>query len=313
VAVELLFIVNSMQGEVFMMSRKISFLLCCFIVCFAGTGSLHAVDESSYHSIVQKYYDTTQHPSQALKRLLLLEKISSSDIVEETQKKWFRGNCERWEVSEKAWRSEHKEEYMQCFEELGLFERREPQQKEYSSVLVLGSSAPIVASGIQYTLELVEAGKIVDTTICLLAGERALIPQERAYMEGRWGVSGLNDEREMMQALGEKILEGKSWKISLAEKKEGAPRATTEDTIRQWLQDFPAENSSKHLLISQQPFCDYQHLIAVLIIQDIEGKDFTFDCAGRGVSEQHKALPNAVSLVLDSIAHVLYFYEKVAV
>lgn len=225
---------------------------------------------------------------------------SCEEIVEKTQKEWLRPqNQERYELSEK-WTTVPKEKAFLLFERLGMVDSVYPKNNEYEIALIFGSTLPFVQKALTFLSREWMNHDLRFLKLVFLGGERPLFPFEKC--------GTATNEIEMLHFVFENTK--LPWSVPTtfinAAAKNGSPRATTEDTIIEWLSTNPPPESL--LFVSNQPFVQRQGLLARRLVP----KEFEVETIGEGFSfEEFKMRQNGTTILLDELARSLYEEGKI--
>lgn len=146
-----------------------------------------------------------------------------------------------------------------CAQELGMVAELKPKLKVYPSVIVLGAFQFRIEQRMLYFIRLVQSGVITGVKHLLLSvGDRLLADFEPAKKEGA------KTEAEMAKMVVTKLIGEfpevfKDIRVNYhnAQKKPEATRAHTDDAAEETAKMYQQE--SPVLIISNQPFCQYQH------------------------------------------------------
>ena len=230
---------------------------------------------------------------------------SLKDLVAQTQASWLRKpGVERWESEEKLQNS--KKEAYGIFSELGLVHELKPKKKHYKYAVLFGAALFRVKARLSYLAQLWDAGVRFDTLI-LLAGQRDLRDDEKKVLLKEYNRSDITLEPAMMQAVYDGLNHAglKSVPLVLVDGPRaivnGKPwRATTATTVTAWMEQNPEVGDC--LLISSQPFCNYQEVVAKTVLP----ATFNVETVGSACSES-----TPVEEYLDTIARTLYQYFSV--
>ncbi|MDR3647192.1 MAG: hypothetical protein P4L22_06640 [Candidatus Babeliales bacterium] len=249
-------------------------------------------------------------PTQALLDILEATKVEHngtlSNIVKLTQEKWIRKpSTERWQMEEID--GLDKNAMLEKLNKINSVKEVAPQEEHYDYVLLLGAAAPRVKSRLDYLLELWNEGISFDKVV-LLGSDRVLdskIESEEIILELCPNTNNRKlpkNEIELLNYMYSNLPEDfkKSVQLELVESKgtknaDGTvKRATTGDTIIDWLKNSPVEGSC--LAISNAPFTGYQDSV----LRTFLPKEFSLETAG------HKAGEITVAVYLDNLARWLY-------
>ena len=279
------------------------FLSSVFVYTFASAMQMN-------HPEINQAFDKEGKPTPVLAKLLHafdIEAETSEDIVKATQSKWLRtAGKERWEAEDPY--ASRKEELLPLFEQIGVISEIKPQQKQYDYVLIMGGLYRRVEARMKFATTLWNNG-IRFKEIILLGSERELNSQEEPashffdfnYQESLDEIP--KTEYEMMKY----VYTNTPLPVEMAQTKTSfintpntiingqTKRATTQDTINQWLKSDPKPGTC--LVISNQPHIDYQKSVAKVFLP----QTFTVDAAGAAWDKAGK-----VNEILDAIARWIY-------
>lgn len=259
--------------------------------------------------------------------------ISSRDITEVMEaiqaKKdpkitWLRTqNQERWHMQKLS--------YLPCplpaeailealLQGLNASEDIRPRQSYYNGILILGSSLPIVFAQANYLKSLK-----LDSTIplTLLAGDRILesnfkesyeqwmkLTDNQGTIEG--GTKNFpTDEKGMMELVMNYFQF--PYQTCYAQKIPNAQRATTFDTVKEWLKLAPQPGN--YLVMSSQPFTTYQALVfkrTLLQILKEKAAVYTIETVGHRLNSTLEAghsdfeVHMKALIGLDNLARILF-------
>lgn len=215
-------------------------------------------------------------------------------IVETTQKAWIQTGKERWQFEEKE-----KEKWNAAFpllKKIGCVDKVEASQKRYDYCLVLGGLSQRMQKRFDLLIEEWEKGVRFDRLI-FLTGERNLDPQveDLAVL--------LQTEAQAMEYLFQKANVSEDLRQIplqiISASAGGKRRATTADTVAEWLKTNPSPGLC--LVLSNQPFVDYQNAVLKTFLP----KTFQIETIGK------EADPDTFFAVyLDNLARFLY-QEKI--
>lgn len=229
-----------------------------------------------------------------LKQLLTVMEVPNDgtlpSIVEATQKTWIRSaGKERWHIENNLSEIQAKAVMDFCSKNRFFIEIM-PTKKSYDYAVILGATVATMKKRIGFLEKIAQSG--VDfKQVVLLSGARPLDLKIETAPEG------CKTEGEALAYLWKACPLSKQYAsahfdCSMVE----ARRPTTADTYNLWLASKPKAGSC--FMISNQPYCLYQQLVAEAIIP----KEFTFETVGPA-SDPSKANPAAL---LDTIARCLY-------
>lgn len=215
-------------------------------------------------------------------------------IIEATQKTWIRSaGKEIWHIENKLSEIQAKAVMDYCSKNRFFIEIM-PTQKSYDYAVILGATVATMKKRIGFLEKIAQSG-VHFKQVVLLSGARPLDLKIEIAPEG------CQTEGEAMaylwkacpfEQIGSKQVASAHFDCPMVEGK----RPTTADTYNLWLASKPKAGSC--FMISNQPYCLYQQLVAEAIMP----KEFTFETVGPA-SDPSKANPAAL---LDTIARCLY-------
>jgi hypothetical protein len=227
-----------------------------------------------------------------------------NSVVKITQEKFFQRKSdgqrkERWEIDEVI--PHLREKAMPVFDKLGMLKEFFPSERKYESALMLGALLPSIRKRLNYLGDLWENGIRFDK-IVFLGGERPLeITRENQdalldknnpdlLTENDWQAPEKlpTTELEMMKFVWNqgklphdlKQIQTQWINAPLKSNSTGEKllRPTTEDTIKIWLKNNPAER--KMLAISNNPHIGYQQSVLKTYLP----KDYKIETVGSAAS-----------------------------
>lgn len=237
-------------------------------------------------------------PSPALLELLEVCGIehdgSLEDVMKRTQKAWYQGGKERWELEKLKGLKE--EEVFPLLDRLHVLETIHAPLETYDYVLVHGSLLNRVEKRILFLASEWKRG-VRFNKIVFLTGDRPLLPEEMVRLKGE------TNEVEMIQfvykhaALPEEMRKLPVEWISApkVEKNGKLVRPGTKETILEWIKRNPAPG--KCLAISNQPYVGYQDAIARTYLP----AEFSLLTIGNEADQS-----TTVEIHLDNLARWLY-------
>jgi len=216
-------------------------------------------------------------------------------MIKETQKTWRRpAGKERWHIENNLSEIQSKAVMDYC-SKTRFFTEIMPAKKEYDYAVILGATVAPMKKRIGFLEKIAQSG-VRFKQVILLSGARPLDLKIEIAPEG------CQTEGEALASL---------WKASPLRKQVpwtqfncpmitvlGVPaqRPTTADTFKLWLASKPKPGVC--FMVSNQPFCVYQQLIAEAILP----KEFAFETVGPAANPD-KVKPAGM---LDTIARCLY-------
>lgn len=289
-------------------------------ISVAEAREIRKCDPAKGPGLVGYLADRSGKVTSGLKELVqkfgLKETNTLSAISEETKRAWYRPKgTERWQIQEKY--ESEKLALAPYFEKVGMLCKKDPKEKHYENVLLLGGLLSRVRIRLAYLSRQWERGIRFDS-IALLGCERLLDPKlENREMLLKDPDSILPNRRdwkappelpkneiEMMKyvydqaALPPEMRKVKLVLVNSPSKKDAdgkETRAETEDTIITWLETKPT--SGKVLSLSNQPFIGYQHEK----VRKYLPKEFILETVGPGL----KSTDIKVGVLLDNLARWL--------
>lgn len=219
-------------------------------------------------------------------------------IVQATQKSFLRpAGKERWEISDDQYAAVESQ-LMPLFNKLELIDTLYPTHQHYDYVLWMGSLLASAEKRLLFLKELWQQGLRFDNLV-ILTGERSLIPEERDAIRAICQRT-YSSEPEMMDWVYENtVLPQEMRQIPVTRISSvaapGAHRATTPDTVRDWLKTNPVPGTV--LIISSQPYTRYQEAV----VRQYLPASFVLDSAGK------KSLSKTpITTYLDNLARWIY-------
>jgi hypothetical protein len=214
---------------------------------------------------------------------------SMDSLLSLTQKHFLRPKGkERFELKDTLRQFFHRKAFHKEFQTLGLIDPIYPHFKEYDSILILGTSYFDMVERIRFFLSL----NVKANHIFFLTGKRPLAKKEPK--------SSPPFEDAMSKELAKKLLPPTIPYSFIVSKMNGQNRPTTKDTLLDWFEQTQSKGPT--LLISNQPYGEYQRLVATSL------SNIPFDLAAAPPCENKKS----VSIYLDTIARILYLLEYTA-
>ncbi|KKR97179.1 MAG: hypothetical protein UU47_C0002G0051 [candidate division TM6 bacterium GW2011_GWE2_41_16] len=269
-----------------------------------------------------KITTSDQKPQQPLLDLLGICAIthdgSLKNIVQQTQQTWLRkSGTERWQMN--ASERLPSTIALPYFEKLGMVQKIVPSHKNYDYALVLGATTGTVRNRLAYLANLWQQG-IRFTTLVLLGSERPLdtttepeaslnnIPQRGLPTRTNWQAPTTLPQTEstMMRMIFEQVEIPEDMRacqlVVVNSPQQITPegkikRATTADTLRDWLKMNPAPGLC--LFVSNQPYVAYQHAV----VESMLPQSFIVDTVGERIDNE---TANNINICFDCLARWLY-------
>ena len=252
--------------------------------------------------MLEKFYSRKTHSiSPALAELFELTTKEKPTTLKEaialSQTHFLRPkDKERWELKDCLSYKIKKRSFDKLLLKLGLLAPITPTKKNYDSILLLGAET----SDFIHRLSFLRSLDVKSNQLYLLTGKRVLCPKEIKILKKLHIHLPENREDFMMEALFPKEI---NHTIISCPNHADLTRVNTADTIIKWMEKYG--NSRKNLLISTQPFANYQLVLAKNITKASD-QDIVFDIA----APERLTKYSSVSIALDTIARILYELEK---
>ncbi|MGL5719827.1 MAG: hypothetical protein ACRCYP_03420 [Alphaproteobacteria bacterium] len=269
-----------------------------------------------------------------LLKLVLDEEASLKTLNEAAQNAFLRPDgSERlsqkaasfFEKQYGALSKEVREAILENFKKMGDLDARYPSSPAPHYILIHGSTVSDMRTRILFLASLLEEGKITlsaHTKLFFLLGDRELSSSEKlefaapasVKLKKGWKLPEKLPENETdlgeflwNQWLLPEALENLSPHFIKAPKKAEHTRAQTEDCVELFIKEaspFPEE--AVFLVISSNPFIEYQRKITELAFcrQGLEG--FVFDAAGDKAPLNSVSPTIAIGVLMDNLARTLY-------
>jgi|GEM_PF-2546091 len=224
------------------------------------------------------------------------------DLIAVTQKGWLgAAQKERWEY-EKI-QEDKRDQLLPLFKKMGLVDAWEKHEKNYDYIFSMGATVPRMDAYIQTLQDFLKEG-LKCQRIVFLSGCRYLTPAEKDFLTKR----GWNDVPETEAGVYPRLFEehqipmdkmicidspqvtnpdGTTWRPGLA------------DNIRKWLREYHPQPGTV-LIISSQPFCHYQKVVAESVLPT----GFIVSTVGEKASEGR-----AVAVYLDTLARTFHQWQ----
>lgn len=233
--------------------------------------------------------------------------ISALDwLVEVTQQHWLRGKgLERWDVQDNTEQLAEHDAILKMLHSLNLVSAIESKRTHYDYLLMMGALESRVRTRLEYAHSLFSNSKYDFDKLVMLGGARPLMADKEKSIES------LPPEQQteygmMMYLLNKmksehpkdeffsKTVQGINTPMQVDDTaKERRPN--TKDTIDSWLATNPKPGHV--LVISNQPFCSYQHSVARTLLP----AEFEVETIGH-----HASAHEPVKVYLDSLARLFF-------
>jgi hypothetical protein len=253
---------------------------------------------------VAKVVDDAGYPTKELLAVLKALNIEHSgtlqDIVHVTQKRWLRPrDKERWQIEDAC--AEKEVQLLPLLAALGMTQDVHASKMHYDYAFLLGSRLGSVKKRLQFLIDEWNRG-VRFNTVVLMSGYRELTEDEKQELRGSLprGADFPQTEPAMMRlvyamsALPQDMANLPVQLVS-AQAQPQQQRATTEDTIKTWLNSSPLPGTV--LSISSQPFIGYQHAVTDTYLPQV----FLLETIGPVEPER-----SSVAVMLDNLARWLY-------
>lgn len=242
--------------------------------------------------------DRRIEPSALSELTIALGIPETSDIIEETQKRWLRKPTqEKWEMGELS--SDERLFVLNWSKQHGLFSEWKPSSETYDKALILGANTRLMEKRLDHLVQIWNEGTRFDE-IVWLTGDRPLDRRIDDLMERCENESEaahiIWDEADLPESM--RQLPVVFVAVPMKNEEGQLKRPNTEDTIIAWLEI--CQNPCKALFVTDQPFCGYQFAVIKSNLPDA----FLFDVVGRGADPSSH--PAAAAITLDSIARWIY-------
>jgi len=220
--------------------------------------------------------------------------------------------------------SDKKTEMMRLFQKVGVIEAILPEKGiTYDGFLLQGSTVQNMRRRLAFFFEQIEAGNITitsDAQLIVMNGDRTLFatetpavlldPSPLAKKSGWQNPETLptneNDLGEWIMAQTELPDALKNTPVTFikAEKRPGETRAQTEDTMKRLIGSGQLK-AGRYLVLSDNPYVEYQLLTARLQFAKNGAQGFTFDGMGPAHREANNDIDIQLGVLLDNLARTL--------
>jgi hypothetical protein len=221
------------------------------------------------------------------------------DLVKVTQKAWLRpAGKERWEIEQQPYENK-RAELLPVFKSMGLVDAWKIKDTSFEHILFMGATVARMALRMETLQEVLEM-PVAYKDIIFLSGGRSLIQEEKDFLKKRgWNPIATTEGGVYPRLFEEnKIPLNKVVFINASEtvQPDGKVwRPTTADCVRDWLKENPTPGLT--LVISSQPFCHYQKIVAESLLPE------TFVVKAVGVKAPEST---TVAVYLDTLARTIY-------
>lgn len=268
------------------------------------------------HNLSRYILTASGQPTAALADVLRFFNITHqyplAALIQETQQKWLRpGGTERWELPERLADSDRIIAHA-LFARCGLIDALYPKKKIYDYLLFMGGDLYGMHERLTALLTYLDEG-IEAKNIIFLTAQRPLDPTHEAAQKiaslipsfSAEEIRSLQTEYDLLKLLWHHSASGyqtiaHTFVNTPNHIKEGKwARATTPDTLQEWLKKQPAPGTC--LMISSQPLIGYQESVTRSVIFSTETeKPFTIWAVGPASAR------NSSDEYLDTLARWLY-------
>lgn len=225
-------------------------------------------------------------------------------LVEATQAAWLRPEgIERWELQKKH--EDKREQLLPLFRKMWLVEEWINQRFTYKHIVFMGSEiGPEIEERLIRLCKLL-AIPIHSDSLVFLSSERLLADHEIEFLRSKEFYDSSLTEWQALEYLCKKAKvfhENTVWvHVPYApQSKKSFPRPATADTVIRWLEKRPLPQPGMVLVVSCQPFCNYQQLV----VESLVPKGFVIKTVGAKADPQ-----TPISEYLDTIARTLHHWH----
>ncbi len=266
--------------------------------CLLALVCMSAYSVNTYGPMEMKQQEIEENPLllEILSKLNIKHDKTLESIVRATQREFLRkAGTERWEIEEND-NDKLLNVLLPLFKDLGMIAEKNPTKKKYKYVVILGSTFESMLKRLKFLERKAEEG-LEFSQLLMLGGQRKLTTIEKEEL-ARHGYPGIDDERDMLK-IAVKMASPGSIKVPFqfitCKAAPGAHRATTEDTVAEWLKTNPEPGAV--LVISSYPHVHYQEAVLRRLLPE------TFSIEGIG----NEARPGLVlGVYTDALARFLY-------
>ena len=192
-----------------------------------------------------------------------------------------------------------------------------PKRTHYDGILLLGSTLGDFKSRVHFLKRLIDAKKIIatpaSTKIYILTGKRVFnnTEQKTLHEKGEISLLKINNEKEGLswvfeQEKGDTLT--KFTPILISDDTPTTKRATTESTVRLFIDQQKCTAGKNYLFVSSHVFTLYQYLIIKRVAAESNFQG-TIDMCGTSIdtSERgHYPLHQKFNMILDNFARIFY-------
>lgn len=195
------------------------------------------------------------------------------------QQKWLRDpRKERWELNDEQISEEQKKTIKTAFESMGLYQAKEPTEKQYDCAFLMGALEPRVRLRFQSLLDQWQKG-IRFKRIYVLAGYRKLTVDKEPITKALEKKKIDLNETNMMEYVINEMFSNqniiKKGEVEIifvnAPTQQNMPRAITTDNFTSWQEIYGLEKTQENkkiIVFSNAPYISYQGLVALRVLSD---------------------------------------------
>ncbi len=222
-------------------------------------------------------------------------------LVRATQKAWLRpGSRERWELA--PLHEDKRDQLLPLFRKMWLVDEWINQRFTYNYIFFMGALVGYAMEERMETLRKLFSDSVHADSVVILSGSRDVTERERTLLtaQGWQNIPPLEVDL-YPQLFKENGLPFETMVLSNAPATKQPNgtwyRPTTADTVNAWLQRLPTPKPGVVLVVSNQPFCNYQQVV----VESLLPKGFTVRTVGKKAPAD-----TPVAVYLDTIARTLY-------
>lgn len=231
------------------------------------------------------------------------KKTSLNDINTIFQKYYFQKNKERFDMILDETDDICERLIDICLKDLNFSCPKWPgaqQIKKCQGIILLGSTVAVMTQRIGFLKLLIQAHPgLKKVKIYLLTGRRTLTSEEKQSVS-------VDDEAEAFQEIFQKLCPDLDF-ILVYSSNTGMKRATTESTVKEWLQLSPAKGT--YISISSEPFIAHQ----TMVFKNCLGEGHNIIGVGPGILRElheHINVKRKAAILMDALAKTIYEITK---
>ncbi len=227
-----------------------------------------------------------------------------SGLVQATQKAWLRpGSKERWELA--PLHEDKRDQLLPLFRKMWLVDEWIDQRFTYNYIFFMGAWVGYGMEERMETLRKLLAIPVHADSIVILSGSREVTERERTLLTKQgWQKIPSLEVGLYPRLFKENGLPFETMVLSNApatKRPDGTwYRPTTAGTVNAWLQRCPTPQPGIVLVVSNQPFCNYQQVV----VESLLPKGFSVRTVGKKAPTE-----TPVAVYLDTIARTLYQWQ----